>query len=168
MSGGSHRPDLKLQRTPADNILEAVAILSLLAMGLLIVHYWPAIPDRVPTHFGATGQPDSFGGKGSLFFLPVLSICMYVMLTVFYRFPQIYNYPTTLTEQNAARQYSLARTMMQLLKAEVLLIFCYMEWQTIDVALAGSSGMGKFFLPLLLLATTGPLILYIYVARRSQ
>lgn len=41
------------------------------------VHY-PALPDRIPTHFGISGQPDGWSTKsaGIVFLLPVMAIAM--------------------------------------------------------------------------------------------
>nr|MCU0355577.1 DUF1648 domain-containing protein [Cytophagales bacterium] len=35
-------------------------------------YLWPALPDRVPVHFGADGQPDGFGRKSELLVAPTI------------------------------------------------------------------------------------------------
>jgi uncharacterized membrane protein len=168
MSGGDHRPVLNLTRPPLDNILEAISVAALVAVALLIIHYWPGLPARIPVHFGPDGQPDSWGGKESLYLLPAIGILMYLTFTILYHFPRTYNYPVKLTEQNMARQYLLARSYMQLLKAEILWLFYYVELYSIKVALAQSSSLGVAFLPITLVIVFGSLAVYIYLARRSR
>ena len=40
------------------------------------IHAWPAMPDRVPTHFGAAGLPDAWSSKSlpTVFVLPVMAL----------------------------------------------------------------------------------------------
>lgn len=47
-----------------------LAILPLIAFLIAI----PSLPDTLPVHFGANGQPDRFGGKGEFTFLPLAII----------------------------------------------------------------------------------------------
>lgn len=42
---------------------------------------WNRLPDRVPTHFNMTGNPDNLSGKNSLLILPAaLGIGLYLFL----------------------------------------------------------------------------------------
>ncbi len=41
---------------------------------------------------------NAWGGKGSLWILPIVGVFLYGMMTIFYRYPQICNYPVQLTE----------------------------------------------------------------------
>jgi hypothetical protein len=158
MSGGKYRPVLKLPRPLLDNLLEIAAVAGLLGMLLIVWAAWPQLPVRLPTHFGLSGLPDAWGGRGSLLFLPIVGFFLYVMMTVIYRYPQIYNYPVKLTEANVERLYRRSRSLIQWLKAEILWLFWYLEWQTIQIGLGKSGGLGGAFLPILLLVlvvTTG-------------
>jgi uncharacterized membrane protein len=77
--------------------------LILLAMvALPFVYAWylyPYLPDRIPTHFGANGQPDQFGSRESIFIGPpilaVVSLIVYLLLTNIHRIdPKRYQQPT--------------------------------------------------------------------------
>ncbi|OGZ27409.1 MAG: hypothetical protein A2365_02960 [Candidatus Nealsonbacteria bacterium RIFOXYB1_FULL_40_15] len=42
---------------------------------------YPVLPDRIPIHWNASGQPDDFGSKEfGTFFLPVLSLAVYLLM----------------------------------------------------------------------------------------
>lgn len=47
-----------------------LAILPLIAFLIAL----PSLPDTLPVHFGANGQPDGFGSKGEFVFLPLVII----------------------------------------------------------------------------------------------
>jgi hypothetical protein len=166
MAGGKYRPVLNLPRPLLDNLLEVVAVAGLLGMLLMVWAYWPELPVRLPTHFGLSGQPDAWGGRGSFWFLPIVGVFLYALMMVVYRYPQFCNYPVQLTEANVERQYRLARSMLQWLKAEILWLFWYLEWQTIQVGLGKSGGLGSAFLPVFLLVLFGTLGIYIWQCTR--
>jgi len=46
---------------------------------------YPGLPERVPTHFGADGRPDAWGGRGSIFLGPMVmglvTVFVHVLLT---------------------------------------------------------------------------------------
>jgi hypothetical protein len=167
MSGGNYRPVLNLPRPLLDNLLEVAAVAGLLGMLLMAWAYWPELPARLPTHFGPSGLPDAWGGKGSLFIMPVVGGFLYGMMTVIYRYPQICNYPVKLTEANVERQYRLARSLIQWLKAEIICLFWYLEWQTIKVGLGKSGGLGGALLPITLLLLFGTLGAYLRQCTRG-
>lgn len=108
---------------------------------------WTQLPARVPTHFGLSGPPDSFGPKSSLLALPVIATVLYVGLTFVSRFPRVFNYPVKLTEENQARLMPLGTAVVGWLKAEVLWIFAWLMLTTVQIALGRSSGLSAAFLP---------------------
>jgi len=87
---------------------------------------------------------------------------LYTGLTVLSRYPHIYNYAWPITLQNAATQYRLARQMVIVLKTEIVWIFAYLDWQTIQTALGRAQGLGQAFLPIFLFIIFGSLGFYLY------
>jgi hypothetical protein len=55
-----------------------------------------------------------------------------------------------------------------LLKAQVVWLFAYLQWQMIQVALGNSTGLGAWFIVVVLLAFLLPILIYAGVARRRQ
>lgn len=156
------RPILKIPLSILEKVLEICSLAGMLAIFLNLFMVWGSVPNKIPTHFGPSGQADAWGGKGSLLFLPILVIAMYTLLTVIGRFPHIYNYLCEITENNARFQYQNARTMMVWLKTEIIFIFGYIEWKTVQVALGKTSGLGIGFLPVFLIVVFGTIGVYTY------
>ena len=134
----------------------------------LILNYWSALPDQVPSHFGISGQPDSWSGKGTLIILPAVSVFLYALLTLVSRIPQYANYIVEITADNAERQYRLARNMISILKAEIIWVFTLINWAAIGVALERCRGLGVMFLPIFLTIIFGTIGIYIYKSIKAK
>jgi uncharacterized membrane protein len=162
------RPVLQWPKSSLEIGLEAAAALGILTMLYVTIKSWPLLPETIPHHFGASGKPDAWGGKWTLWLLPGTSLVLYVGLTILSQYPHIYNYPWPITEQNAAAQYHLARTMLGALKAEIVLIFAYLQQQTIQVALGKAEGLGIAFLPIFLVLIFGTIGIYFVKAYQAR
>ena len=141
------RPVLDLPRTPFEVALELISTGALAGLCALLARSWPALADRVPQHFGPSGRPDAWGSRNILWLFPAMAVGNYLLMTILSRFPQTFNYPWPLTEQNAAAQYLLARTLLVAIKAEISGLMLFLEWKTIEVASGRSTGLGEWFLP---------------------
>jgi len=97
-------------------ILTIVGGVILLASTIFVVVNWGQIPDQIPTHFTITGQPDAYGGKPMLIFLVVISWVMFTTLTISVKFPNMWNFPVEVTDQNRDVLFAIARFMMEILK----------------------------------------------------
>jgi uncharacterized membrane protein len=55
--------------------LEILVVILTLAPPIILTYYYPALPERVPIHWGLNGQPDAWARKtfSTVFFLPVLT-----------------------------------------------------------------------------------------------
>ncbi len=60
--------------------IKLVPVLLILAMVGSAIFLYPILPNKIPTHFGISGHPDSWGGKLSIFLFPGLSILAYLLL----------------------------------------------------------------------------------------
>jgi uncharacterized membrane protein len=73
---------------------KALKVLSVLLMAILfgyIFYIWNDLPEKVPTHFKATGRVDGWSGKGSLWMLPIIGLLLFMILSSLERFPHIFN-----------------------------------------------------------------------------
>jgi len=123
-------PVINIPRTRLEIFLEILSVVGIVVMILNMALSWSILPDRFPQHFGASGEPDAWGGK----FLPTITIFMFGMMTFISRYPHIYNYPWKSTEENIEAQYLNARTMITWLKTGIVFIFTYINWRSIQVA----------------------------------
>lgn len=166
------RPVLKLPITGWEIGLEVLSVLGVLFVFLLVYQSWGILPDRIPTHFGFTGQPDAWGNKENLFFLPIMTLAMYLLLTIVSRFPHTFNYtfnyPVKITEENAETQYIMARHLIAVVKVETIWLFAYIQWITIEVALGKATGLSNLFLPIFMVVLLGTIVVYFYKARKKR
>ncbi|MBK8229529.1 MAG: DUF1648 domain-containing protein [Candidatus Eisenbacteria bacterium] len=73
---------MPVPRTIVDWALEVLALASLVSLLGLVAGYWTQLPERIPTHFGASGRPDGWGGRSMLLLLPLVTLVMYGTLTL--------------------------------------------------------------------------------------
>ena len=131
-------------------IRETLALAGLVLQIAILGYFWRALPQQIPKHFGATGAVDSYGDRSTLLILPAATLLMYGLLTVVSFFPQSFNYPVEVNDENRDRLETLALTMMGWLKAELTWLFAYLGWAIIRIALGHDTGLGWAFLPVTL------------------
>lgn len=100
--------------------------------------------------------------------LPLISSSLAALLTVVRHFPNLGNYPWPITEDNAAIQYRLSRSMLSWLKLELVWIFAYLEWGTLQVAKEKASGLNSAVLLLILVAILGTVAFYLVKGYQSR
>jgi hypothetical protein len=141
------RPKLKLPLTAWDYLCEAVALAGLVTLVGVVFSAWPSLPESVPSHFGPDGRVDAFGPRGTMLILPSVGFALSIGLTIIQLFPHSFNYPFSITPENAERQYRIARISLCAMKAEIVWLFAYIEWRAVAVAAGDSRGLGAWFLP---------------------
>lgn len=129
------RPRHDLERSPLHRILDMAAWVLAVSSALLLFYYWPDLPDSVPIHFNAAGEPDGWGGPLFLWSLPAMSLILVAGLSWMERFPHRYNYLWPITEENAEVQYRLARELIAGLKAVCALLFLSIVWLSSELAM---------------------------------
>jgi uncharacterized membrane protein len=162
------RPRIKISRTATDWAIDFIAFAFLAALIAIPVINYASLPETIPVHFNAAGQPDGYGGRGTLWMLPATGLFLYILMTIVEQFPQIYNYPVEITEENAERQYRNAVRLIRVLKTLIIIIFSFLSFKTIQTATGTASGLGKAFLPVFLLITFGIIIIYIVKSLNSR
>jgi len=138
-----------------------VALGFIVANGAWLASHYADLPDKIPTHFGLSGAPDQWGSKATLWILFGVALFIYLLLTVVSRFPQAFNFPVPVTPQNRERLVHLAQEMMRWMKVELLGLFTWIEWQSVQVALGHAQGLGPTFLGAMLGLIFGTIALYI-------
>ncbi|MBL7137312.1 MAG: DUF1648 domain-containing protein [Bacteroidales bacterium] len=162
------RPIIRPEMGPADLILEILAIVSLLGFIGFTLYFISRLPDSVPTHFDASGKPDDFGSKASLWMLPVVALVLYAILSLVSRIPEKFNYPVKITQANARRQYTLGVRLIRCLKLAMILMFFFISYKTVMVAQANSGGLGIWFFPVLIGIILIPIIIYFILALTNK
>jgi uncharacterized membrane protein len=134
--------------------------LEVVGLGMLGVLYWGTysalngserLPDRIPTHFDISGQPNAWGSPGFLWFLPVVAAGLYMLLTVLgsIRYRR-YNLPVAVTEANLPFIQEQTILMVAWIKCEMLCLFVYLQWSIIQSARDGAFRLSPLLIPVFL------------------
>jgi hypothetical protein len=110
------------------------------------------LPESVPRHFNAAGAPDRWGNKAGMWTLPILGLLLYGGLSVLSRFARFYNVPFPV-DRTSPDVLGLLRRFVIALKTGMLLTFAYISWAAIRTALGEANGLGRGFLPCILIGT---------------
>jgi len=161
------RPKLKIEWEPIDWLIESLSLLFVLFLLIYPAYYYESIPGEIPTHYNMDGQADAFGNKTELWLLPIIGLLMYVGLFLLNRIPHQFNYPGTITEENAYTQYQNASRLMRAFNLTFTGAFAYIIYIMVQSALGQVDGLGRFFTPLLLTATIGISIYFLYQATKK-
>ena len=123
------------QKTSFDYLIGLLAIGLVLLQVYLVFQYWQLLPERIPTHYNITGEPDAYGAKTTLLFLPLIGVGLFVMLSVVALNPQNMNLPVKVTEENRELVYAQAVRFIHFLRLLIGFLFGYLIWGTIQVGL---------------------------------
>jgi hypothetical protein len=113
------------KKTAYDKILEIVAIVALLGSFCPLMLYNTINPDAIfPVHYNFSGV-DRWGGRSSLWIIPLIGLASYIGLSIIQKYPKIYNYPCKVTKQNANYLYRLGVQLMRHVKVCFMIILAY-------------------------------------------
>ncbi len=155
-----NRPKIRIEWQSADWLVEGLAFSGLLLLFLLPAVYYADLPEVIPQHFDGAGTADGFGPKSVMWWLPGIGLMLYLVLTVLNRMPHIFNYPVKITPENAERQYTLATRLLRALKTVVMILFAYLAWGMISVALNKTTGLHPVLLWGFILGILAALVWY--------
>lgn len=162
----TNQPRLQLPINEKEKFTALAGWLLLTGMFVYTAVSYGSLPESVPTHFGPAGTPDDFGGKGSIWALPLVSFVLTLLMTVLMRYPHTFSYMITITDQNAEYQYRLARMLLLSLAIYINLLFFMLQHSTIQVATGASKGLDMYSM---LFAMAGNLvILIVYLVKSGK
>jgi len=120
---------------PIDATQNACIIMAWIGVAISIAGSYLALqylPETIPTHFGAAGVPDGHGSKMTILLLPGISLIMNFIFEFVFRLPACYyNYPVTITIENAERQYRLSKTFFSTMRVLTICLLVILNAVTI-------------------------------------
>lgn len=164
----TERPIIQLTPTTTETILDRVSLVGVLLTIAYLTGCWPSLPERIPTHFDASGTPDDWGSRYMLLVLVAIPIVAHFAFGYLVRVPHIYNYPTKVTAENAERLYRLGRGLVYWLRLELVLLFGFICWGTVRVALGQTEGLGPWPVWAALAVIYGTVIYYVIAMLRAR
>lgn len=123
--------------------------------------FYPQLQETIPIHFNSAGEPDGYGSKQTIILFPIIGSLLYTGITILNRFPHFLNYPVEITPDNAERLYLLGSQMLRWLNWVVAIVFLFLEYLSLRVALGHAQGLGFWFLPVVLVLIFTPLLYYL-------
>lgn len=151
MERKSDRPKIKIQLESTDLLLEILGLVGLVFLIVLPIYYYSDLPETIPGHFGANGEPDKFREKDKIWTLPVIGTVLYAGLYWLNQYPHLFNYPQKVTAENAEQLYKITTRMIRTMNTVIVVVFAYIIYSTIQVAFGNQSGLGTWFGPTFLL-----------------
>jgi len=161
------QPKITLSPSPADKIVELIGLAGIVALIALPIFYFGQLPDSIPTHFGADGEPNLFGSRISIWVIPILGIVIYGSLFFLNKYPHIFNYAQPVTAENAERLYSTTTRLVRFINCLMAWLFVYITYGTIQVALGNQESLSAVAIIIFCLFTSIGVIFYLYQSRQK-
>lgn len=155
------RPIIKLPLHTTDKLLEKIGLVVFVAMWIFFIFCYWQMPSIVPLHFNTQGVANRYGSKLTLLLLPILATLLYWGIGYLNKFPHIFNYMVTITEANAAKQYSQATRMLRWLKLAVLIAFSLTLVMEYKATIHKTAELNNWLLPFIYALFGLPTIWYI-------
>ncbi len=128
------RPKLKIPLETHDLILEITNITLLVGIWLYVISNYSNLPETIPTHFNAKGEPDDTGSKILLWILPIISLVTFGLIYFISKKPHIHNYMVNINEENAFKNYKLSSRFLRYTNLFCLFLFSAIVYQTVELA----------------------------------
>ncbi|WLD24790.1 DUF1648 domain-containing protein [Flavobacterium dauae] len=141
-------PKIKVKPTQLTKQLEIVNYFLISVFWIVTCLAYKHLPTKIPTHYNGLGEVDAYGHKITIFLLPIIATILFIVLTILAKKPHTFNYSETITSENVEAQYKNAMRFMQTLNLFVLLIFIFIDYKTIQIALEKNKSLGVWFLPI--------------------
>jgi len=125
-------------------LIDSLAIVCLILAWWVAISSYPRLPERIPVHFGLSGEADSWGGRWMIFLMPVIATLIAGL--DWFIFSQLRDSP---------KMPAVMELPLHLLMLELTALFAYITWRTSEVAFERAKGLGVWFLPVVLLGILG-------------
>ena len=133
-----------------------------------MIIYYNKLPDEIPMHYGFDGKPDAYSGKWTIVVLPIVGLVMYAGLSLIRKIPHLYNYAWPITETNAKAMYTLSVNLITWIKMEIVLMFAYIQFQTVWIGMGKALELGVLFLPVAIGAMVVTSVVFIVRMSRAK
>lgn len=93
-------------------ILNILGWLSLFGLLVYVWFLWNTLPNQIPSHYNFQGEIDQYGGKSTILIAPITMAFLFMLLVIVERFPNSWNIPVEICEDNKERVYESMRLML--------------------------------------------------------
>jgi len=163
-----HRPRIRPELQRTDRILNILTVILLLVLWIISIYGLLTLPDVIPIHFNLKGEPDSTGQKSTILFLPILGTIIIAGLSYLNKFPHLFNYPSTLNEENASWHYLHATRLIRVMKCSIAIVFILCIFMIIHGAYHKSLPYHGWEIPIIIGIVLLPVIYYLVKAGKHK
>lgn len=149
------------------NAVAAVAICLMWAITFLALYGAHPLPARIPVHFDAEGHVNGWGAPGMLWVMPAIVTGVFLLMSWVTRHPHGFNYPVRVTAANRPVLQSLAIATVGWIKVEIVCLFAWIQWATIESARRGASAISPWSIPVGILIVWFTIGWYFVAMRRT-
>ena len=155
---------MEIKHNKLDTIAEVFCMILLIVTTLYTIYMYIQLPEKIPIHYNAAGVIDRYGNKLEIFILLIVTWVMYIGLSLVTRVPQFWNTGVSVTAENKDRVYSILKNMLKIIKMEIIVIFCYLIYNTTTLY-----NLPKWFVPVfLVLLFSTMLISFIVLIKKAK
>lgn len=155
---------MEIKHNKLDIIAEVFCMILLIVTTLYTIYMYIQLPEKIPIHYNAAGVIDRYGNKLEIFILLIVTWVMYIGLSLVTRVPQFWNTGVSVTAENKDRVYRILKNMLKIIKMEIIVIFCYLIYNTTTLY-----NLPKWFVPVfLVLLFSTMLISFIVLIKKAK
>ena len=96
----------------------------ILGAAVFLLLMWRSIPERIPTSFDISGEPNAWDSRNSLWAMPVIGAFAMLTFALVGRFPSTWNTGIRVTEENRPFVYRAIRDMIADMEISMGVFFC--------------------------------------------
>lgn len=155
---------MEIKHNKLDIIAEIFCMFLLIVTTLYTIYMYIQLPEKIPIHYNAAGVIDRYGNKLEIFILLIVTWVMYIGLSLVTRVPQFWNTGVSVTAENKDRVYRILKNMLKIIKMEIIVIFCYLIYNTTTLY-----NLPEWFVPVfLVLLFSTMLISFIVLIKKAK
>ena len=119
-------------------------------MIVFVATSYAELPDIIPSHFNGKGEIDGHSEKTMLWFIPAISVAMFIGLFILNKHPHMHNDMINITEDNALKNYRLSTRIVRFTNLFMAIIFCVITYSMIVGATSENFQLGSWFMPIII------------------
>ena len=123
---------MKTRYTALQIALEAIGALLIVLMAVFVIVHWNTLPEAIPVHYDSHGDVDRWASRWEIFVMPLIGLAIYLLLTVWAVFPRLWGLPDSLPQAQRRAIHIRVRTMLGVLKLEILGAIFYITLRTVE------------------------------------
>lgn len=157
------RPKIKVPFEPLDIMIDLISVTLLIILIAYTFMAYSNLPETIATHFNASGEANGFSNKNSIWWIPGISLLLFVGLFVINKYPHMHNYMVNITEENALKNYRFSSRIVRFVNCLTIILFAFIQYTIITSSKGESAQLGSWFLPIVIgFSIFLPLGIFIY------